>query len=366
MIAQQLRQGNDNLMAEAPQGKQMGDVYVAPTWSENLAGAAQKMIGGYQMGQARKAGNQLGEDREETAQAVGLQKAMERKKAEQQQDVENQFKDRGLADKAEARAEAQAWREEQAKQRRANDAESLRRFEIQQAGRKSDDERSDKRLEKIEDKALQTETRQYSTALGKSGVPTLGTAINMLESKLEPFQIKDEDGNSTGEYENIPGIGGVSNTEVAGGLATAAGDLWTDMKGDPRDAGKPRGKDVRQSFQKVMNTVIVNEAGKAQTVQEALRQNRAAGFDIWADDKSFVSGISTIKDLMNAAGENVNRGFSQEARDTYANALPESGSVKVAGTDIELETPEKKVVRTGKTKDGRTVVEYEDGTREYR
>jgi hypothetical protein len=89
MIAQQLRQGNDNLMSEGPQMKQMGNVAVAPTWSENAASGARKLLGGYQMGQARKAEDQLGVDREETAQAVGLKQAIERKQAEEQLQVEN-------------------------------------------------------------------------------------------------------------------------------------------------------------------------------------------------------------------------------------------------------------------------------------
>jgi hypothetical protein len=48
------RMYTDMLMSEGPKGKQMGNVYVAPTWSENLAGAVQKGIGGYGLGQTNK------------------------------------------------------------------------------------------------------------------------------------------------------------------------------------------------------------------------------------------------------------------------------------------------------------------------
>lgn len=314
-IAQQMRSG------KSPQGRTVGpyDVYVAPNWGEVAGDVATKLGGGYLEGRANKEGAKIDEARSEAA----LQKAMEEQRR-RTEDVD--YRERGLADKAAARAEALAWRQEQEKIRQSTEAENLRRWEIQQANREEDDLRADNRLKNIEDKALQTETRQYSTALGKSGVPTLGTAIGTLRDTLEPFQTKDEDGNVTG-YENIPGIGGLSNTEWVGGAATVLGDAYTGVTEPESD--KPRGKDVRQAFQKVMNTVIVNEAGKAQTVQEALRQNRAAGFDMWADDKSFISGINTIEDLMRASEENVNRGFSQEARDAYASALE--------GDDVSVE-----------------------------
>ena len=55
LIAQQMRQGYDQLTQQGPQGKQVGGIYAAPTWSENLAGAVGKGLGGYEMAQARKA-----------------------------------------------------------------------------------------------------------------------------------------------------------------------------------------------------------------------------------------------------------------------------------------------------------------------
>jgi hypothetical protein len=79
-------------MSEGPQMKQMGNIAVAPTWSENLAGAAQKMIGGLQTRRARQDQTALGSDREETAQAKGLQKAMEAKQVQDQLMVENDAK----------------------------------------------------------------------------------------------------------------------------------------------------------------------------------------------------------------------------------------------------------------------------------
>jgi hypothetical protein len=205
MIAQQLRQGNDNLMAEAPQGKQMGDVYVAPTWSENLAGAAQKMIGGYQMGQARKAGNQLGEDREETAQAVGLQKAMERKKAEQQLMVENDAALRREG-REEAKIEQSAARDAQAiaeaDQKQTNRGE-LTAYEKAQLKIKEDTLSQDRDLaimklaEKLDPTANMTTAEKTRINKEAGTFSNLSAAINSAE-KLQ------SEGGEIGGWKDVP------------------------------------------------------------------------------------------------------------------------------------------------------------------
>ncbi len=63
MLATMLRGGQDAVFSDMPQGKQIGDIYVAPTWSESLNAAAQKGIGGWQMGQARKEQTAIDEKR---------------------------------------------------------------------------------------------------------------------------------------------------------------------------------------------------------------------------------------------------------------------------------------------------------------
>jgi hypothetical protein len=54
MLATMLRGGQDAVYGDMPQGRMMGDAYAAPSWSESLNGMASKLVGGYQMGQARK------------------------------------------------------------------------------------------------------------------------------------------------------------------------------------------------------------------------------------------------------------------------------------------------------------------------
>ena len=63
MLASMLRGGQDAVFGDMPQGKQIGDIYVAPTWSESLNAAAQKGVGGYQMGQARREQTAIDEKR---------------------------------------------------------------------------------------------------------------------------------------------------------------------------------------------------------------------------------------------------------------------------------------------------------------
>lgn len=76
MAAALMRGGQEALYSQMPQGKTVGDIYVAPTWSESLNGAAQKLIGGYQMGQARKESQAI-DEQQKAAKAAAAQVAVE-------------------------------------------------------------------------------------------------------------------------------------------------------------------------------------------------------------------------------------------------------------------------------------------------
>jgi hypothetical protein len=90
MLATMLRGGQDALFSEGPRGKQVGDIYVAPTWSESLNSAVQKGLGGYQMGQARNEQTDIDKQRA-TAASAEAQVAAEQAKAKQLSDAEKEI-----------------------------------------------------------------------------------------------------------------------------------------------------------------------------------------------------------------------------------------------------------------------------------
>ena len=106
MLATMLRGGQDAVFGDMPQGKQIGDIYVAPTWSESLNAAAQKMIGGYQMGQARKEQTAIDEKRR-LSKAAAARVAAEQARAKQQATAESELNDLLNAQGDDARAERQ-------------------------------------------------------------------------------------------------------------------------------------------------------------------------------------------------------------------------------------------------------------------
>ncbi len=106
MLATMLRGGQDAVFGDMPQGKQIGDIYVAPTWSESLNAAAQKGIGGYQMGQARKEQTAIDEKRG-LSKAAAARVAAEQARAKQQATAESELNDLLNAQGDDARAERQ-------------------------------------------------------------------------------------------------------------------------------------------------------------------------------------------------------------------------------------------------------------------
>jgi hypothetical protein len=89
-LAQQMRMGQEGMMAPLAKGKQAGDVYVGPTWSEGLDTAFQRAMGGYQMGQAMKGRKGLQQARDDQSQARGVIGKSEREQAAGQQATENE------------------------------------------------------------------------------------------------------------------------------------------------------------------------------------------------------------------------------------------------------------------------------------
>ena len=85
MMAEMLRTGSDALFnTGVAQGKTIGDIYVAPTWSESLNNAVKQGIGGYQMGKARGGLEEAQATRNEASTAKGtLSNALRKEQQDQ-------------------------------------------------------------------------------------------------------------------------------------------------------------------------------------------------------------------------------------------------------------------------------------------
>lgn len=85
-----LRGGQDAVMnTGAAKGKTIGDIYVAPTWSEIAANAVKQGVGGYQMRQGRQGLDKAAAGRRDAEEAQGSIDAEDFRVAKEQQDTEN-------------------------------------------------------------------------------------------------------------------------------------------------------------------------------------------------------------------------------------------------------------------------------------
>jgi hypothetical protein len=89
-LAAQMRGGREAMMAPGAQGKQMGNVYRAPTWADSLNSAVGKGIGAYDMAQARSGQRGLEKARKGKADATSVIAEEARNAANVQQTTENE------------------------------------------------------------------------------------------------------------------------------------------------------------------------------------------------------------------------------------------------------------------------------------
>ena len=121
ILADQLRGGRDQVFAAGPQGKQMGNIFTAPTWSENLSGAVKKGLGGLEMARARKGMTEVDDLRGVAADATGqLGQIAEKERLTQQMTANDAVTARqGLAESVQAASSAMANRKQQHTEDRA-------------------------------------------------------------------------------------------------------------------------------------------------------------------------------------------------------------------------------------------------------
>lgn len=354
MLASMLRGGQDAVFSDMPQGRMMGNVYAAPNWAESLNGAASKLVGGYQMGQARKEQTAIDEKRA-LSKTAAAKLAAETARKEQLATAQGNLGDMLTAEQTAAMAERRLQQTADiaaARERGANarltrtidaknsappklgttvstfqlpdgrivntrtsgsaivDATTLQPVDLTGAVKYSAPDTA------ATQKQVNTDTRNLSKDLAAAGVPRAKIALQETLATLAPFANED------GGYSKVPGIGYMQNTPVVGSALTMVEDAVS------TDDTKPSGKAVRQNFQKLMNAEIKLESGATVTVQEALRQNLGSGFNMFAGEEEFSQGMKTLAEIIASTEENVLRGYSDEAREAYAsrNVKPSTGT----------------------------------------
>jgi hypothetical protein len=110
-LAAQMRGGRQQMDQAMPQGRTVGNQYLAPNWAENLAGAVSKGMGAYDVAQARGGQRGLEKSRKEKADALGKVAGEDRYNKAMAVDTENQ-RNRSTDDRAERKLVADALREE--------------------------------------------------------------------------------------------------------------------------------------------------------------------------------------------------------------------------------------------------------------
>jgi len=351
MLATMLRGGQDALFSDLPQGKRVGGIYVAPTWSESLNNAVQKGLGGYQIGQARKEQTSI-DDQRAAASSAEARVAAEQARAKQLADAEEAIMSTMDSQSDDARADAQMEQRERLAglTRAAADARAARQTPAQIRA-EAEDKRRAERDAKADAEKLETKTRALANKLDTEGVTDTKSSLNAFWNTVKPFEIKDEKGNPTGEYSDIPGLGGVAN--ILGGpgdLATTVGDAWNKVTGQEKEK---TGMNVRQAYTNVLNQKVKDISGGAVPVAEWMRNQAAAGYSMWSEEMNAIDGMKEIEKALLAKEQNIRAGAGDETIANYERqkAREAPGAPKAEGVPDGIDpalwkamTPEEKAL----------------------
>jgi hypothetical protein len=215
--------------------------------------------------------------------------------------------------------------------------------------RRLTNERNDEKMDIAAEKALNTETRLLSNKINAEGIPVARVKTDRFFDTISEFEVLDENGQGTGEYEGIPGLGGAQNVQGAVGNATTFGnDMLRDATGS---AGDKSGREVKQAYMSVLNQEVKDISGGAVPVAEWIRNAAAAGSTLWNEEMNAVDGVKAIRKALDEREQVIYQGYDPAAVEVYTSRTKPSGAT------------EKTVSRTGKTADGRIVTEFSDGTR---
>jgi hypothetical protein len=304
----------------APKGKGVGpsNIYVAPNWGESLEYAVNQGMGGYLSGKANKADAGLDKSRAaEAARLEGIERGDTERKFGIQEDAATLQGERlalGIS-QADARAEASAASaaeserryEEGAERSRLASAESERRYEegVLKAERTAAAKRT---------KEINTDTIRLTKEITSEGVTQTRSKIDRFFKVIAPFEILDTEGAGTGEYNEIPGLGGFANSPGwTGSIATKVEDTFN---GDETIKGSS-GMNVRQAYFTVLNQQVKDISGGAVPVAEWIRNQAAAGASVWNKEMDAVTGMREIRRALEAKEATIFTGYDDDVVANY-------------------------------------------------
>lgn len=347
MLATMLRGGQDAVFGDMPQGKQVGDIYVAPTWSESLNAAVSKGLGGYQMGQARKEQTAIDEKRG-LSKAAAAQVAAEEARAKQQATAESDLNAMLNAQGDDARAERQITQQaENARlSREAADARLTRTLAARASAPSAANTPKRSNSQPVQYQ-LKDGSKVWGTMVdGQPVDATTGQPISLegasrvmekteyqRDKDLEKFGARTEKARTLAERvenldtilqpyveqglkpDQIPGIGALEKTEgVVGNVARFASDLTAD--------GAPAGE-VNSAVRGVMNIITRNQAGMSQTIAEIERLTGESATKLLNDPQTFLEYYDRLKDSIAADLRHVAQTTPPEAVEAYKANLAE-------------------------------------------
>lgn len=164
---------------------------------------------------------------------------------------------------------------------KANDADVYKQFLMDQKTQAAEDRK---------EKNLNTETERLSKQFESGGLSDLTSAVENANTLLAPYLNQ--------EGTDVPGFG-----EVAGML--------------PDLAVSQEGKDLRQAYSSVRNSILKARSGGAVTDGEAARLLQELGEGTGMPDNQVVKGMSNVTTFLRDRIANIQAGYSPEAVQTY-------------------------------------------------
>lgn len=312
MLATMLRGGQDAVFGDMPQGKQIGDIYVAPTWSESLNAAVSKGLGGYQMGQARKEQTAIDEKRG-LAKTAAAQIAAEEARVKQLADAESGMTSMLNAQGDDARAERQITQQaENARlSREAADNRLSRTMAQQQTlqdqrlkaqaeqAQAAADAKAAKEAEGPKDEPLSPASaaagiREYRNRIMQDVLP-MAQALQRFDTALSPYAVGGEKERAFGD---IPGMGVLSGKGGMTGYVGRMGEKVAALAGGEDGATDP--EQIFAVARDIANTKVREGAGLSQTVAEIARMKAVLDGEFGSDPAVVRNSVDAVKAAMNA------------------------------------------------------------------
>lgn len=143
---------------------------------------------------------------------------------------------------------------------------------------------------------LDINVRNLSREMIRAGIPEIDASIRAVNRDLQKYVDKD-----TGEYSDIPGLGGVANTW--------AGNLTAD------------GRKMKAVIGRIRNIILKARSGGAVTPQEADRLMEEFSLGVFNTDADFLKAWNDFQGLIASKISVINAGYDPLTQEVYQQNL---------------------------------------------